>query len=109
MSTALQNAIDLSGGQTALAVAINRIIGSNLRQSNIQYWTKSKKGVPAEYCFAIEQATNGQVTREQLHPTFFAPSVSNNTTVTQAKRKAHKKEWLTKKNVVDDSRGAGNV
>lgn len=37
------------------------------------------------------------------------PSVSIPSTVTQAKRKAHKKEWLTKKNVVDDSRGAGNV
>ena len=65
MSTsALSRAIDAVGGQSALAKCIG------VRQSVVHYWISgSKKGVPAEYCAAIEAATG--VTREDLRPDVF--------------------------------------
>ena len=64
-TTALSRAIDAAGSQSALA----KMIG--VRQSVLWYWlTGSKKGVPAEYCAAIEAVTG--VRKDELRPDVFA-------------------------------------
>jgi len=63
---ALQKACEETGGQKALADRIG------VTQSMVWYWLeKSKRGVPAEYVDAIEQATEGKVTRHALRPDIF--------------------------------------
>jgi len=65
--SALQKAIDLAGGQTALGRAIGR------RQSTIRTWlTRDGCRVPAEAAVDIEKALEGQVTRAELRPDLFA-------------------------------------
>jgi DNA-binding transcriptional regulator YdaS (Cro superfamily) len=61
---ALQRAITQAGSQKRLA----ELIGTT--QSHIWYWLeRSKRGVPAEYCSAIERATG--VPRHQLRPDLY--------------------------------------
>lgn len=61
----LQRAVDVAGGQSALA----RKIGT--RQSLIWHWLeRSKKGVPAEWCQPIERETG--VLAAELRPDLFA-------------------------------------
>jgi hypothetical protein len=61
----LRRAIEIAGGQTALAAAIG------VRQSHISYWLlKSESGVPAERALDIERATG--VGRHELRPDLFA-------------------------------------
>jgi DNA-binding transcriptional regulator YdaS (Cro superfamily) len=68
---ALQRAIDLAGGQNALARKINETgLGGDTfyRQGHVSYWLKSgKAGIPA--CRAIEKATG--VTCNELRPDVF--------------------------------------
>lgn len=60
---ALQKAITHLGSQQALADKLG------VRQSLIWYWLeRSKRGVPAEYAIAIEEATGRKVTRRELRP-----------------------------------------
>lgn len=69
---ALERAIKECEGQTALANRINVLCGTKLRQGHVYDWLhKSKKGVPAEYCHAIERITDGQVTAHDLRPDIF--------------------------------------
>ena len=53
----LRRAIDLVGGQSALARAINS------KQQNVWFWLNKSGRVPAEFVLPIEQATecNGQL------------------------------------------------
>lgn len=57
----LNRAIDLVGGVGALAKRIG------VGQSNVSNW-KMRASVPAEHCAAIEQATEGKVSRKELRP-----------------------------------------
>lgn len=57
----LKRAIDLAGGQAALASAIGQ------KQQHVWNWL-TRGRVPAEHCPAIERATNGQVRCEDLRP-----------------------------------------
>lgn len=69
---ALTKACAVCGGQKALADRIGTT------QSQIWYWLeRAKKGVPAEYCGPIEQATDGQVTRRDLRPDIYAREASD--------------------------------
>lgn len=62
----LQRAIEIAGGQSALARGIGTI------QQNIWFWLNKANGrVPAEHCDAIERATAGAVTKQQLRPDIF--------------------------------------
>jgi len=61
----LRRAIDLVGGQSALARAINS------KQQNIWFWLHKSRRVPAEFVLPIEQTTQGQVTRSQLRPDIY--------------------------------------
>lgn len=63
----LDRAIELCGGQAALA----RVIGT--KQQNVAYWRTAVKGVPAEMAQAIEDASGGKVTRQELRPDVFGP------------------------------------
>jgi DNA-binding transcriptional regulator YdaS (Cro superfamily) len=66
---ALERAIEIIGGQTALASAL----GDPIKQGHVWYWLKQKGGeVPAEHCLAIEQATG--VSRHDLRPDVFGPA-----------------------------------
>jgi DNA-binding transcriptional regulator YdaS (Cro superfamily) len=64
---ALDKAIFLAGGVTALAEKLG------VRQSVVSNWKTrgSNPRVPAERCIAIEQATDGAVTRQELRPDVF--------------------------------------
>ena len=61
---ALERAIEIAGGQSALAEKIGK------KQAHVAMWLKRRK-VPAEVCADIEGATSGAVTREALRPDVF--------------------------------------
>lgn len=61
----LIRAINLLGGQSALARAINS------KQQNVWFWVHKSGRVPAEFVLPIERATNGSVTRTQLRPDLY--------------------------------------
>lgn len=48
------------------AVALSRVIG--VPSSFVSNWVTGKKGIPLERCTAIERATGGAVTRQDLRP-----------------------------------------
>ncbi|WP_421883231.1 helix-turn-helix domain-containing protein [Methylibium sp.] len=60
---ALRRAAELVGGQAALAAAL----GFSTRQG-VWPWFNTDRRVPAEYCPAIERATDGAVRCEELRP-----------------------------------------
>lgn len=71
MEQPLQTAIRVLKTQEALAAHIQ------CSQSMISYWlSKAKNGVPAEYCIAIERATNSAVTRHDLRPDIYGPAAT---------------------------------
>lgn len=65
--TALERAIEIAGGQSALADKI----GGKIKQGHVWWWLKESGRVPAEHCIAIENATG--VTRYELRPDVFGP------------------------------------
>jgi len=58
----LAKAIALCGGKAALARALHTY------PQKVDNWTRRSGRVPLQYCVAIEQATAGVVTVEQLRP-----------------------------------------
>ena len=63
----LKKAVQIVGGQSALAAAIGR----GVKQPHVWGWLNSKNPSlmpPAEYCPVIERATAGQVRCEDLRP-----------------------------------------
>lgn len=61
---ALTRAVELVGGQSALADKIGK------KQAHVAMWIKRGK-VPAEVCADIEAATGGSVTCKELRPDVF--------------------------------------
>lgn len=61
----ISRAIATLGSQSALAS------GLGVTQGLISQWSTGRLKVPAERCIAIEQATNGAVTRYELRPDVF--------------------------------------
>ena len=59
---ALRIAVDLLGGQAALASAIG------VKQQNVWNWLNRGGNVPPEFCAAIERTTNGAARRWSLRP-----------------------------------------
>lgn len=62
----LTRAIEYFGSQQAMADALA------IRSPSISGWRQAGR-VPAERCAAIEQLTNGEVTRNELRPDVFGP------------------------------------
>jgi DNA-binding transcriptional regulator YdaS (Cro superfamily) len=60
----IQRAIDLAGGQTALAGLCG------VKQPSVANWLR-RNNVSAKMAIAIERAMRGQITREQLRPDIF--------------------------------------
>lgn len=71
---ALNRAIEVAEGQTALADALNRIAPDRktpFRQSHVWTWLRRDKKVPPEVAILIDQALSGQVTKSELRPDIF--------------------------------------
>lgn len=62
---ALNRAIEVLGGQSALARACG------VRQGHVWHWLNKSRKVPGDYVLTIEAATNGAVTRYELRPDIF--------------------------------------
>lgn len=73
MTHAITTAIDHVGGPSALAAEISRIEARDppLNPSLVSQWATGRRPVAAHHCLAIEQATQGVVTRYQLRPDVF--------------------------------------
>lgn len=65
-TSALQEAIDIAGGQSALARSIAAMHGGHIRQGSVWSWLHRDLKVPPEYCEAIEISTG--VLCERLRP-----------------------------------------
>lgn len=71
MSTrALEKAIEIAGGQAALG----RAVGAS--QKHVWNWLNRQKQVPGVRVLAIEKATKGVVTRQELRPDLYPPNES---------------------------------
>lgn len=68
---ALLSAIALCGGQAALARALSAALGARVSQQRTWNAAHRDQTVPAEWCLAIEQATEGRVSRHQLRPDLY--------------------------------------
>lgn len=64
---ALKKAIEVVGGQAALARRIGK------KPGHVWAWLNRDHRVPVEMCRPIEEATNGAVTRHELRPDIFDP------------------------------------
>lgn len=64
--TPIQRAVEIAGGQASLARLLNK------SASFVNQLVAGKRPVPAKLCPAIEQAVDGQVTREELRPDVFS-------------------------------------
>ena len=62
---ALKRAVEIAGGQTALAEALG------VKQAHVWNWLNRDNALPAEYCIPIERATDGRVTRHELRPDIY--------------------------------------
>lgn len=66
MNTQFKKAIDKVGGQSAMAEKLG------VDQGHVWNWlNRNKSGVPAEYCVAVETASDKEVTRYDLRPDVF--------------------------------------
>lgn len=59
---AISRAIEVFGSQAAMAAALG------VRQPTVSEWLRGERPVPEERCVAIERATEGKVTCEELRP-----------------------------------------
>lgn len=70
LNKALAKAVELAGGQTALAHQINEIMGDRLtvprKQGDVWAWLHRTGVVPTEYLVPIETAVEGAVTIREL-------------------------------------------
>jgi DNA-binding transcriptional regulator YdaS (Cro superfamily) len=64
---ALVTAKNILGSEAAVASAVG------VKQPSVNYILRRGKKVPAEWCIAIERATDGRITRSQLRPDLFPP------------------------------------
>ena len=68
---ALSHAIELAGGQTALADKLTLYLGRPVSQGRIGNWLRRDRKVPAEMGIPIEKVVNGEVTRHELCPEIY--------------------------------------
>jgi DNA-binding transcriptional regulator YdaS (Cro superfamily) len=64
--SAIQRAIEVAGGLSALAKALN------VKPQVVYNW-RDRNRVPAERCGDIERATDGRITSHDLRPDVFRP------------------------------------
>jgi DNA-binding transcriptional regulator YdaS (Cro superfamily) len=66
VNAGVQKAVELVGGQSALA----KRMGGPVKQGHVWKWLRMDR-IPAERAIAIERATDGRVTRQELRPDLF--------------------------------------
>jgi DNA-binding transcriptional regulator YdaS (Cro superfamily) len=66
---ALELAIELAGGQRALA----RLCGGKVTQVHVRNWLhrNKKKALPCEYVLRVEKALNGKISRYEFRPDIY--------------------------------------
>jgi DNA-binding transcriptional regulator YdaS (Cro superfamily) len=62
---AANKAIELAGGQTALA----RLLGKEFKQYHMQHW--KNHGIPAKHAIRVEKALKRAITRYELRPDIY--------------------------------------
>lgn len=75
--TALEKAVRVAGGQTALARALSGKLNRTVRQGQIWKWMRSRAGTPPEYVRAISQITwerGDEVSVYELRQDVFGPA-----------------------------------
>lgn len=72
MYVSLIKAIELAGGQKALA----RLCGEPVKQGHVYNWLhrNKKRCLPCEYVIKIEKALNGQISRYEFRPDIYPPN-----------------------------------
>jgi DNA-binding transcriptional regulator YdaS (Cro superfamily) len=65
---AIDNAVKILGGQTAMA----RVLG--VSQARVWNWVHRDQKIPGEFVLPIEEATDGRVSRYELRPDIFGAS-----------------------------------
>lgn len=68
----LRNAVEIVGGQSALARALTDLTGKKYRQGHIWQWLNNYD-LPAQLAVPIETITEGAVSRHELRPDVFGP------------------------------------
>lgn len=66
---ALEKAVEIAGGQTALARRLQDLGFKNVKQQSIHKWLTF--GLPAKWIIPVERAVGGRVTRYQLDPEIY--------------------------------------
>ena len=66
----IAKAVEIAGSQTALADLLG------VSKVAVNQWLSGERPVPAGRCIAIEEATNGAVTRYDLRPAIFGQDPS---------------------------------
>lgn len=66
----LERAVDLAGGQTALARQLHEKTGHPYKQGHVWGWLKGKP-LPAEVVIPIEKIVDGKVSRHDLRPDIY--------------------------------------
>jgi DNA-binding transcriptional regulator YdaS (Cro superfamily) len=85
----LLKSVELVGGQVKLAAEIRIWHAQNgtvvkVAQAHVWNWLNSESPTPpAEHCRAIEEITNGAVTRYELRPDVFGASADRESNQTQ--------------------------
>lgn len=62
---AIEEAVDLIGGQTEVARNLSTE-GKVVKQNSVFYWVNKHKQAPAKYIRKLSALTNGEITIEQL-------------------------------------------
>ena len=76
----LERAIQIAGGQSALARACD------VKQGHVWNWLNKSGKCPAEHVLNVEEATGGKVTRHQLRPDLY-PATESEPLAPKAKRR----------------------
>lgn len=67
----LRSAVDIVGGQVAMAKRLTEITGRKITQSHVWNWLRRDPQVPAEMAIPIERATDGRIRRGDLRPDIY--------------------------------------
>lgn len=69
----LKKAIELAGGQTALARKVSNLSGENVKQQHVYNWLHRQKQCSRSFARYVEKAVNNAVTKEDLCPELYLP------------------------------------
>lgn len=68
---ALRRAIELAGGQSALARKLSQLTGDRITQVHVWNWLNRSGRITDKYTIAAERAVDSEVTRRDLRPDLY--------------------------------------